>query len=144
MTTGELVFYSGVGLLVFTLLLAVIFLIKRPQYVPEHLSNAADGTGSTQKLRSGYPTETLTHERASGGAAPSPKLDASIWKGTEKLKSNTVFLNDGAGAPEQGTVPLEQGTVSLEQGTVPLEQGTMPLQEEGGTELLTGGRSNRS
>ena len=123
MTTGELVFYSGVGLLAFTVLLAVIFLIKRPKYVPESLSHIPDGTGGTQKLRSGYPTETMTHERVSGGAAaPS---------------------TPGRAVSPQPAAPDGEGTVPLEQGTAPLEQGTAPLRENGSTELLSGGRSRR-
>lgn len=95
MTTGELVFFSGVGLLLFTLVLAVIFAIKRPRYMPEELSHDQNPLGNTQKLRSGFPTEAVTRERAGK---------------TEKII-------------EQGTVPLEQGTVPLEQGTVPLKKG---------------------
>lgn len=154
MTTGELVFYSGVGLLIFTLLLAVVFLIKRPKYVPEQLGHLPDGTGSTQKLRSGYPTDPLTHRRETGGkaavsvsapqAAPAPKPAAV------SAAPGTVPLEQSAAAPQPGTVPLEQGTALLEDGTVPLEpgtvplrEGTVPLQEDGGTELLSGGTSHR-
>lgn len=140
MTTGELVFYSGVGLLAFTLLLAVVFLIKRPKYVPENLSNIQDGRGSTQKLRSGYPTETMTHERAGGGSGGA----ASSGAAREQQAASTPAA--------QGTVPLEQGATPLEQGTAPLEQGTTPLEQDipspqqgaGGTELLSGGYSRRS
>ena len=115
MTTGELVFYSGVGLLAFTLVLAVIFAVKRPKYVPESLSHTPGGAESTQRLRSGYPTDAMTHPRTDSGK-PSPS------RGTVPLEQETAPL-------EQGTVPLEQGTVPLEQGTAPLEQGTVPLDQ---------------
>ena len=85
-TTGELVFFSGVGLLLFTLVLAVIFAIKRPRYVPGELSPDQSPPGSTQKLRSGFPTEAVTRERAG-------KTDKIVGQDTIAL--------------EQGTVPLE-------------------------------------
>ena len=138
MTTGELVFYSGVGLLIFTLLLAVVFRIKRPRYVPEQLSHLPGGTGDTQKLRSGYPTDPLTHRRETGGAeskapsAPGPRAAAPSEPPAPSAAPGTVPL-------EQGTVPLEQETVLLEPGTVPLE----PRNEAGETELLAGGTSRR-
>ena len=131
MTTGELVFYSGVGLLIVTLLLAVVFLIKRPRYVPEQLSHLPGGTGDTQKLRSGYPTDPLTHRRETGGA---------------ESKAPSAPSEPPAPSAAPGTVPLEQGTVPLEQETVPLEPGTVPLEprnEAGETELLAGGTSRR-
>ena len=37
MTTGSIMFFSGVGLLVFTGVLGVIFWVKRPKYVPSSL-----------------------------------------------------------------------------------------------------------
>ena len=35
MTTGHLIFYCGIGLLIFTVILAVVFWIKRPHYDPD-------------------------------------------------------------------------------------------------------------
>ena len=74
MTTGQLVFYSGVGLLALTILLAVVFAVKKPRYDPE-TAGLGPGSGSTRKLRSGYPTDPLTIRRASPRKArPSPVM----------------------------------------------------------------------
>ena len=122
MTTGELVFFSGVGLLLFTLVLAVIFAIKRPRYMPEELSHEQNPPGNTQKLRSGFPTEAVTRERAG-------KTEKIIEQGTIPLQQDTIPLQQDTIPLQQDTVPLEQDTVPLEQGTVPLEQGTVPLEQ---------------
>lgn len=116
MTTGELVFYSGVGLLAFTLLLAVIFLIKRPKYVPESLSHIPEGSGSTQKLRSGYPTESMTHERT-------------------QRRAGTVPLEQEPAIQSVGTVPLEQEPLAKSTETISLAE-TVPLCVGGSTEQL--------
>ncbi len=58
MISGELIFYSGAGLLVLTVLTAIVFYVKRPQYVPENV--AFDERGSTQRFQNGYPTARLT------------------------------------------------------------------------------------
>ena len=143
MTTGELVFFSGVGLLLFTLVLTVIFAIKRPRYMPEELSHEQNPPGNTQKLRSGFPTEAVTRERAGKtdkiveqgtvplqqGTIPLQQDTVPLEQGTIPLQQDTVPLEQGTVPLEQGTVPLEQGTVPLEQGTVPLEQGTVPLKK---------------
>lgn len=60
MTTGQMLFYSGVGLLVLTILLAIVFLVKKPQYIPEQVGVGPDGSNQTQKLRNGYPTDPVT------------------------------------------------------------------------------------
>ena len=122
MTTGELVFFSGVGLLLFTLVLTVIFAIKRPRYMPEELSHEQNPPGNTQKLRSGFPTEAVTRERAG-------KTDKIVEQGTVPLQQGTIPLQQDTVPLEQGTIPLQQDTVPLEQGTVPLEQGTVPLEQ---------------
>ncbi len=44
MTMGELLFYAGAALLVVTVLLAVLFLLRRPKYVPE------GATAQTERL----------------------------------------------------------------------------------------------
>lgn len=60
MTTGQMVFYSGVGLLVLTILLGIFFMIKKPQYIPEHAELTPGEPHQTQKLRNGYPTDPVT------------------------------------------------------------------------------------
>lgn len=62
MTTGQLLFYAGIALLALTVILAVIFLIKKPVYHPENAVYTGS-TGQTQKLRNGYPTDRLTIRR---------------------------------------------------------------------------------
>ena len=57
MTTGQLVFYSGVGLLALTVLLGVFFLVKKPKYIPEQAVYEPGAPQQTQKLRNGYPTD---------------------------------------------------------------------------------------
>ena len=64
MTKGQLIFFSGVALLVLTIILAIIFIIRKPKYIP---GNAiySEIDKSTQKLRNGYPTDRLTVRRES-------------------------------------------------------------------------------
>ncbi len=60
MTTGQLVFYSGVGLMAVTILLAIFFVVKKPRYMPEQAGYIPAGPHQTQKLRNGYPTDPVT------------------------------------------------------------------------------------
>lgn len=76
MTTGQMVFYSGVGLLVLTILLGIFFMIKKPQYIPEQAGYVPVGPNQTQKLRNGYPTDPVTK----GKHIP------SVQQGTELLE----------------------------------------------------------
>lgn len=117
MTTGEMVFYIGAGLLGLTVVLAIIFLIKRPRYVPEHVSHMPDKAGATQPLRSAYPTDSMPGQPETEALAPETPASGG-----------------------QVTVPLVQGTVLLEQETLPLGQETLPLREEesGPAEQSTG------
>lgn len=52
MTTGQLLFYSGAALLAVTIILAVIFWKKKPEYHPENAVYEFAGMQKTQKLRS--------------------------------------------------------------------------------------------
>ena len=57
MTTGQILFYSGAALLGLTLILLIIFLIKKPKYEPETAAyDGAVGPNGTQNFRNGYPT----------------------------------------------------------------------------------------
>lgn len=58
MTIGKLVFCSGVALLIATILLIVVFVIKKPKYIPDALR--LDDKGKTETLLNGYPTDRLT------------------------------------------------------------------------------------
>ena len=60
MTTGQLVFYSGIGLLIMTIALAILFAVKKPKYNPESIAYI-EADGNTKRLRSGYPTDCLTN-----------------------------------------------------------------------------------
>lgn len=124
MTTGEMVFYIGAGLLGLTVVLAIIFLIKRPRYVPEHVSHMPDKAGATQPLRSAYPTDSMPGQPETEALAP--ETPASGGQVTVPLVQGTVLL-------EQETLPLreeESGPAeqSTGQWTVPLQGETLPLE----------------
>lgn len=124
MTTGEMVFYIGAGLLGLTVVLAIIFLIKRPRYVPEHVSHMPDKAGATQPLRSAYPTDSMPGQPETEALAP--ETPASGGQVTVPLVQGTVLL-------EQETLPLreeESGPAeqSTGQRTVPLQGETLPLE----------------
>ena len=72
MTTGQLVFYSGAGLLVLTVLLAVFFAVKKPVYVPENAAYVSAGPQQTEPLRNGYPTDPVTRRGREIPAAAAP------------------------------------------------------------------------
>ncbi len=145
MTTGQLVFYSGLVLLGLTIITAIIFVVNKPKYTPENaVYSEADGK-RTQKLRSGYPTDRLTARREQ----PVSSTEAEpIFKGTIPLESEqgtAVLPAEQSG----GTVPLTPGTERLPQeqgGTVPLTPGTERLSQEqgGGTVPLTPGTERLS
>ena len=81
MTTGQLIFYSGVALLVLTAIVTIIFLVKKPKYIPENTES-----GQTQRLRNGYPTERQTIRR--GG--PAEPLDSTELIKTGKTERETA------------------------------------------------------
>lgn len=57
MTTGQILFYCGAALLGLTLILLIIFLIKKPKYEPETAAyDGVVGPNGTQNFRNGYPT----------------------------------------------------------------------------------------
>lgn len=125
MSTGQLVFFSGVGLLGFTMILGIIFLVKRPQYIPESVAYASSSDQSTRKLRSGYPTDRLTIRR---------EPEQRNMEGTIPLPQNTARLETEQAVSPAGTVvlqstepPREQKTEKLNVGTLPLAEGTMSL-----------------
>ena len=63
MTTGQLLFYGGAVLLGLTVLLAIIFIIKKPKYTPESAAYAEADPGRTNSLCNGYPTDRITVSR---------------------------------------------------------------------------------
>lgn len=142
MTTGEILFYAGIALLVVTVGLIVFFLIKKPKYTPED-DPYFSGDDRTQVLHNGYPTDPLTRRHEVGVSEPQP--------GTIPLESADVYAApngtvplDGINAQRTttGTVPLEaMDTYSTPNGTIPLDEinspravmGTMPLEGNEGS-----------
>lgn len=121
MTTGQMVFYAGIGLLGLTIILAIIFLIKKPKYIPSKATY--DVPKGTQKLRNGYPTDRLTIRREE----PVKPVSETV-----KLPKKTVKLSDNETVRlEQETVPLSEETMPLQsEATVSLQNGTIPLEEK--------------
>lgn len=88
MTTGQLVFYSGLALLGLTIITAIIFLIKKPKYMPENVVNEKVGGRRTQRRQNGYPTEREAIHR-SGSLAETELIDA------EEVETAAGFPEDG-------------------------------------------------
>ena len=59
MSTGQIVFYAGIGLLCITLILLVVFLIKKPQYHPENVIYSEAEDKSKPHFRSHYISERM-------------------------------------------------------------------------------------
>ncbi len=129
MTTGQLIFYSGVALLGLTVILAIIFIIKKPKYIPESAVYDSMASGKTQRLRNGYPTDHLTVRRKSV-KQPSPETAVlsekkePIMDITEKLFVTTAKLPDTTALDTQETEKL------TEQLHHPSEDATVLLQEQ--------------
>ena len=138
MTTGEMVFYAGVALLGLTVLVGLIFFIRRPVYRPEDAA-ALPEDGRTAPLRSAYPTDPLTVRRETPavekeetlprdeGTLPLVEETLPLDEGTLPLTEETVPLAEGTVPLAESTLPLAEETVPLDNGTVPLETGTVPL-----------------
>ena len=74
-STGQILFYSGAALLVLTIILAVVFIIKKPRYVPENAVYGNETPTRTQKLRNGYPTEAMTRRRTTAPETNGQKIE---------------------------------------------------------------------
>lgn len=125
MSTGQLVFYSGVSFLVFTIILGIVFWIKKPQYTPENAGYEGCTDKNTRKLHSGYPTNRLTIRR---------EPEQPIQTETAVLQNNTAPIETKLGDIHADTAVLagagahqEQQTAQLKIGTVPLDERTGPL-----------------
>ncbi len=109
MTTGTMLFYSGAALLILTVILAVIFLIKKPKYSPENTAYMGDTTGATQKLRNAYPTDHMTKSEGAAkrmdqatelmtsdmpAAAPATELITDTLP-TELMQGDTELIGQG-------------------------------------------------
>ena len=119
MTTGEIIFYAGAALLVLTIILAVVFAIKKPQYKPENAAYIVSDAG-TQRLRNGYPTDRLT-VRA--------ETKSELVSQTALLDERTEILPQTDVLPQTALLeePTPDGTVPLSEETAPLADGTVPL-----------------
>ena len=94
MTTGHLIFYSGIALFLFTAALSTIFILKKPKYDPDS-AVCADADSNTRKLYTSYPTDRLTVRQ-------------------EPVLPDTALLNQPPAAPVQPAAEcLAQGTEIL-------------------------------
>lgn len=134
MTTGTMIFFSGVGLLILTIILAIIFALKKPQYIPEKAAYDGGDSKRTQKLRSGYPTNRLTIRREPE-RQKAPGTDM-LREDTERLTVEqtaqileTEVLNGTETLDHTQTEKLAAETAHLPEGTVLLRQveETLPL-----------------
>lgn len=145
MTTGQILFYSGAALMAVTVLLAVIFYIKKPIYRPEN-AVYAENVGQTQQLRNGYPTNRLTISHGAKSYKPDTAVLDDKTKQLHKAKSynieQTEILPGSQRLTEQQLEKTEkkaEQTVLLSETdkteatdfeTVPLNDGTMVLADE--------------
>lgn len=92
-------FYGGAALLAVAVLLAIIFIIKKPKYTPESAAYAGADPGRTQSLRNGYPTDRMTIRRESVQTVAPEKIEQSqetelltdLQPGTERLQETEVL-----------------------------------------------------
>ena len=120
---GVILLYSGAALLAATVILAIVFAVKKPQYRPEHAAYAGGEERGAGKAPAA-PGETVPMPGAAGPQPPS---------GTE------VMPSQGQAA---GTVPMVGEPVPLARAdeTVPLFQGgeTVPMPGADETQPLAG------
>ena len=99
-----MVYYSGFGLLAFTILLLIIFIVRKPTYKPENADYIESGSG-TQKLRNGYSTDRMTKRVG----------QKSVSESTELL-NDTQLLSEDLNKTADMTQPL------IEDETEPLTE----------------------
>lgn len=141
MTTGQIVFFSGVALLALTIILAIIFIIRKPKYMP---GNAIYGEAdrNTQKLHNGYPTDRLTIRRElaqsinPATSVLSEGTARSTAEQTEKLIGTEILLEQDIEKIPEGTMPLPDGTVKLQQAEETAQLFGQGATFKGGTEAL--------
>lgn len=120
MTPGSIVFFSGVGLMGLTLILGIVFFIKKPKYTPEKEVYNAQAAQATRRLRNGYPTDPLTVRREP--ANKTVPIEEGVANATLPLQQETEML-------DEQTVLLQEGPVSGEK-TVLLDERTESLMGE--------------
>lgn len=131
MTTGEIIFYSGLGLFGATALLAIIFWLIKPRYRPESVVYES-GSQETRKLRNGYPTDPLTIHGDPPAKPTGPVTNPSKDEGNESYNGE---LDETSTPDKEISSPPQTAPVA---GT-----GTIPLQEivQGGEEASPTGIS---
>lgn len=122
MSTGEMIFYCGLGLLGATVLLAIVFWIAKPKYTPENVTYEG-GSQGTQRLRNGYPTDPLTI-RKDFPAEPAG-YDSSLPQDEVNAKSSSDIQPAPETTPIQGAGSV--GTVALQNETEEEVKGTVAL-----------------
>lgn len=103
MTRGEMLFYAGAALLVVTVILAIIFIIRKPRYIP---GGYRGGLGETTRLQNAYPTDRFTqgypHSQEQEIYHPDP--------GATELLPETELIQEAATEPESGMARPSDGT----------------------------------
>lgn len=157
MSMGQLIFYSGVGLLVLTVILGIIFWVKKPQYIPSNASYDGSSDMNTRKLRNGYPTDRLTiYQEAGQKYIPGttvlqesveqigvdrdePQLSTAVLPKTVLLQKEKITMPaDGTVLLTDRTVPPPNETVLLESGENTEQLFPPPTTSADGTETLSG------
>lgn len=86
MTTGQMMFYAGTGLLGVTVLLAIVFAIKKPKYQPQNTAAAA--------------TAPLTAPMSAAGAA-APAEQATEFMAPQAETGATEFMDAASSRPTE-------------------------------------------
>ena len=127
MTTGQLLFYGGAALLGLTILLVIIFIIKKPKYTPESAAYDGANPGKTHSLRNGYPTDRMTVRRE-----PAQPAATDIIKQSQETELLTETLTE----PLSGMERLQQTEVMDSQQTEALTEPLSGTEQLQGTEVL--------
>lgn len=100
MTMGQIIYYIGIGLAGSTVLIAILFLIFKPKYMPESTAYLGIESDATQKLRNGYPTDKLTrrHGKSSGRIKPE---DPTELIGTALMANRSETLSIEEDKPKE-------------------------------------------
>ena len=128
MTTGQMLFYGGVGLMVLTILTAIVFAATKPRYVPGKVE-AADASPAPKQQKG-----------TAGKNAASPKLTAQkAENGTQKLDDLFEQLDAEATELLGDDIHQKKGDKTqllMDDRTQLLEEAKMELLENERTQLL--------
>ena len=131
MTTGQIMFYGGIGLVALALLLLIVFMIKKPKYVPENAVYDASANKPVRDQHAGQHTSAAAVQGFENGSNVSAASQPAAQE-TTVLPANSEETVPLTEVPEETpeTVPLAQETEILEGASE-----TVPLAPE--TEVLT-------